>query len=338
VVGEVIGNYHPHGDSAVYDTLVRMAQDFSMRYPLIHGQGNFGSIDGDPPAAYRYTECRLNRLAEEMLADIEKNTVDMRPNFDETLQEPVVLPARLPNLLPTAAPASPSAWPPTSRRTTWRADRRARAPDRQPGGDVGDLMKFVKGPDFPTGGMVCGLGPSRDVRNRRGLLKVRGRAAIEEGAQGKESIIITEIPYTVNKATLIEKIAELVAGQEARGHLRHPRRVRQGRHPRRHRAEARRRAQGAAEQPLQVHPARDDLRRDHAGHRRRPPRVMNLKECCSASSITASRWSRAAPSSTSPRRGPRAHPRGAQDRPRQPGRSWSRSSAARKTATRPARS
>ena len=219
VVGEVIGNYHPHGDSAVYDTLVRMAQDFSMRYTLIQGQGNFGSIDGDPPAAYRYTECRLNRLAEEMLADIEKNTVDMRPNFDETLQEPTVLPARLPNLLLNGstgiAVGMATNIPPHNLNEL--IDGIVHLID-QPDCTVADLMQHVKGPDFPTGGMVCGFGPIRSMyETGRGLIKVRGRAAIETGAHNKESIIITEIPYTLNKTTLIEKIADLAQEKKLEG-------------------------------------------------------------------------------------------------------------------------
>ncbi len=219
VVGEVIGNYHPHGDSAVYDTLVRMAQDFSMRHVLIHGQGNFGSIDGDPPAAYRYTECRLNRMSEEMLADIEKNTVDMRPNFDETLQEPVVLPARLPNLLANGstgiAVGMATNIPPHNLGEL--IDGIVHLIDN-PECEVSDLTAFVKGPDFPTGGMVCGLGPIKNMyETGRGLLKVRGRAAIETGAHNKESIIITEIPYTLNKTTLIEKIADLAQDKKLEG-------------------------------------------------------------------------------------------------------------------------
>jgi DNA gyrase subunit A len=219
VVGEVIGNYHPHGDSAVYDTLVRMAQDFSMRYTLIQGQGNFGSIDGDPPAAYRYTECRLNRLAEEMLADIEKNTVDMRPNFDETLQEPTVLPARLPNLLLNGstgiAVGMATNIPPHNLNEL--IDGIVHLIDH-PDCTVADLMQHVKGPDFPTGGMVCGFGPIKSMyETGRGLIKVRGRAAIETGAHNKESIIITEIPYTLNKTTLIEKIADLAQEKKLEG-------------------------------------------------------------------------------------------------------------------------
>jgi len=219
VVGEVIGNYHPHGDAAVYDTLVRMAQDFSMRYPLIEGQGNFGSIDGDPPAAYRYTECRLHRQAEEMLADIEKQTVEMRPNFDESRQEPVVLPSRLPNLLANGstgiAVGMATNIPPHNlgeliAGIVHLIDNPQATPE--------DLQQFVKGPDFPTGGIVCGISPINSMyRTGRGLIKVRGRASIEEGSHGKESIVITEIPYTVNKASLIEKIAGLVQDKKLEG-------------------------------------------------------------------------------------------------------------------------
>ena len=219
VVGEVIGNYHPHGDAAVYDTLVRMAQDFSMRYQLIDGQGNFGSVDGDPPAAYRYTECRLDRVAEELLADIEKKTVDMQPNFDETLQEPKVLPARLPNLLINGstgiAVGMATNIPPHN--LTEVVDGIIHLIDH-PDATVAELCRFVKGPDFPTGGIFCGTGAIKDMyETGRGLIKVRGRAGIEEGAQGKDSIIISDLPYTVNKAALIEKIAELVHEKKLEG-------------------------------------------------------------------------------------------------------------------------
>ena len=219
VVGEVIGNFHPHGDSAVYDTLVRMAQDFSMRYILIDGQGNFGSLDGDPPAAYRYTECRLDHLAEHMLADIDKNTVDMQPNFDGTLQEPKVLPARIPNLLVNGstgiAVGMATNIPPHNLGEV--IDGVVHLIDN-PDCTVADLMQFVKGPDFPTGGLICGFGPIKSMyETGRGQMTVRGRAGIEEGAQGRESIIITEIPYAVNKASLIEKIADLVHEKKIEG-------------------------------------------------------------------------------------------------------------------------
>jgi DNA gyrase subunit A len=212
VVGEVIGNYHPHGDSAVYDTLVRMAQDFSMRYMLIKGQGNFGSIDGDPAAAYRYTECKLGKMAEDLLADIDKDTVLMQKNFDESLLEPTVLPARVPNLLVNGstgiAVGMATNIPPHHLGEV--VDGVVHLIDH-PEATVADLMTFVKGPDFPTGGTLCGLTPIREMyETGRGHLHLRGKAAVEEWKQEREKIIITEIPYAVNKATLIEKIAELV--------------------------------------------------------------------------------------------------------------------------------
>jgi len=219
VVGEVIGNYHPHGDSAVYDTLVRMAQEFSMRNPLIHGQGNFGSIDGDPPAAYRYTECKLERLAEDLLADIDKNTVDMQENFDGTLKEPTVLPARVPNLLINGstgiAVGMATNIPPHNLGEIIDATIHLIDHSRA---TVADLMQFVKGPDFPTSGVIFGFNPIRSMyETGRGLIKVRGVAVIEEEKNGREQIIITEIPYAVNKATLIEKMAELVRDKKLEG-------------------------------------------------------------------------------------------------------------------------
>ena len=219
VVGEVLGKYHPHGDTAVYDTLVRMAQDFSLRYPLVDGQGNFGSIDGDNAAAYRYTEARLLPIAEEMLADIDKNTVPMVKNYNGELDEPSVLPARLPNLLMNGstgiAVGMATNIPPHNLREL--IDAIAELID-SPEATVEDLMKHVKGPDFPTGGIICGFKPIADMyKTGRGQIKVRSRAGIEEGRQGKESIIVSEIPYTVNKAALIENIASLVQDKVIEG-------------------------------------------------------------------------------------------------------------------------
>jgi DNA gyrase subunit A len=212
VVGDVIGKYHPHGDSAVYDTLVRMAQAFSTRCLLIDGQGNFGSIDGDPAAAYRYTECRLKKAAEELLADIDKDTVEMQPNYDEKLQEPKVLPARLPNLLINGstgiAVGMATNIPPHNAGEV--IDGVIHLIDH-PEATVADLMQHVKGPDFPTGGTLCGLSPIRAMyETGRGHLKLRGKAEVEEWKNDRERILITEIPYAVNKAALIEKIADLV--------------------------------------------------------------------------------------------------------------------------------
>jgi len=220
VVGEVIGNYHPHGDSAVYDTLVRMAQDFAMRAMLIDGQGNFGSIDGDRAAAYRYTECRLRPLAEEMLADIDKNTVDMRPNFDESLMEPSVLPARVPNLLVNGstgiAVGMATNIPPHN--LSEIIDGTIHLIDN-PECSIEDLCEFVKGPDFPTGGTVYGLGGIRKMYlTGRGKMKVRGKAVIEEDEKsGKARIIITEIPYALNKSLLIQKMVTLVKEKRLEG-------------------------------------------------------------------------------------------------------------------------
>jgi DNA gyrase subunit A len=219
VVGEVLGKYHPHGDSAVYDTLVRMAQPFSLRYMLVDGQGNFGSIDGDNAAAYRYTEIRLRRAAEEMLADLDKGTVDMVKNYNGELDEPSVLPARLPNLLLNGstgiAVGMATNIPPHNLREL--VDALVALVDN-PAASVDELMKRLKGPDFPTGGAIYGVQPIADMyRTGRGQIKVRGRAGIEEGKQGRESIIITEIPYTVNKASLVSAIAELVREKTLEG-------------------------------------------------------------------------------------------------------------------------
>jgi len=219
VVGDVIGKYHPHGDAAVYDTIVRMAQDFSMRYPLVDGQGNFGSIDGDPPAAMRYTEVRMNKLAEEMIADIDKETVDFGPNYDGSLMQPLVLPSKLPNLLLNGstgiAVGMATNIPPHNLCET--ADAVVHLIDN-PDAQISDLMKFIKGPDFPTGGIICGVGPIESLyKTGRGQIKVRGRATIEESEEGKSKIIITEIPYTVNKTTLVETIAGLIQDKTIEG-------------------------------------------------------------------------------------------------------------------------
>ncbi len=216
IVGEVLGKYHPHGDMAVYDAMARMAQNFSMRYVLVDGQGNFGSIDGDAPAAMRYTEARLNELAEEMLADIDKDTVDFVDNFDASLKEPLVLPARLPNLLLNGssgiAVGMATNIPPHNLREL--SDALCYLIDHYDQLDdvtVEDLMQFVPGPDFPTGGVIVGQeGILQAYANGRGRLVVRGRAEIKELRSGRAAIIVTEIPYQVNKTSLIERIAELV--------------------------------------------------------------------------------------------------------------------------------
>ncbi len=219
VVGEVLKKYHPHGDSAVYDALVRMAQDFNLRYPLIDGQGNFGSIDGDPPAAYRYTEARLARIAEELLRDIDKETVDFIPNFDETTEEPTVLPTRLPNLLVNGssgiAVGMATNIPPHNLKEV--IDALIYILDK-PEATVEELMEYIKGPDFPTGGIIHGTSGLRDAyMHGRGIVKMRARARIETPQRGNEQIIVHELPYMVNKARLIEKIAELVKAKKLEG-------------------------------------------------------------------------------------------------------------------------
>jgi len=218
IVGEVLGKYHPHGDQSVYDAMVRMAQPFSMRYMLVDGQGNFGSVDGDSPAAMRYTEARLARIANELLEDIDKNTVDFTPNFDDSLNEPELLPARLPNLLLNGssgiAVGMATNIPPHN--LTEIGQALIYLIEHQDDWDdvtLDDLMEFVKGPDFPTAGIIVG---NEGIRNAfatgRGRIIVRGRAEIEEmpGKSNRQRINITELPFQVNKAMLVERIAELV--------------------------------------------------------------------------------------------------------------------------------
>ncbi|HTU33079.1 MAG TPA: DNA gyrase subunit A [Candidatus Acidoferrum sp.] len=219
IVGEVLGKYHPHGDTPVYDALVRLAQDFNMRYPLVDGQGNFGSIDGDPPAAMRYTEARLSKIAEEMLADIEKETVDFVPNFDESEQEPVVLPTRIPNLLVNGssgiAVGMATNIPPHNLRETIEA---AILLIENPEATLKQVMKIVPGPDFPTGGYIYGRdGIEEAYKSGRGTFQVRAKAAIEARTKDREDIVITELPYQVNKARLISHIAELINNKKIEG-------------------------------------------------------------------------------------------------------------------------
>jgi DNA gyrase subunit A len=219
VVGEVLKKYHPHGDTAVYDALVRLAQDFNMRYPLVDGQGNFGSVDGDPAAAYRYTEARLAAIAEELLADIDKNTVDFISNFDETTEEPVVLPSRVPNLIVNGssgiAVGMATNIPPHNLGEI--IDGLVLLLDN-PDATLRDLLSLIKGPDFPTGGIIHGVDGIMQAYNEgKGLIKVRAKARIEREHRGGENIIITELPYQVNKARLIEKMAELVREKTVEG-------------------------------------------------------------------------------------------------------------------------
>jgi DNA gyrase subunit A len=213
IVGDVIGKYHPHGDTAVYDTIVRMAQDFSLRYPLIDGQGNFGSVDGDPPAAMRYTEIRMMRMAHEMLEDLDKETIDFVPNYDETLAEPTLLPAKVPNLLINGssgiAVGMATNIPPHNLFETIEA---VKAILDNPDLTSEELIDYIPGPDFPTAGIIYGRNGIHDAyQTGRGIIRIRARALIEKDKRtGKETIVITELPYQVNKAKLIEKIAALM--------------------------------------------------------------------------------------------------------------------------------
>jgi DNA gyrase subunit A len=220
VVGDVLGKFHPHGDTAAYDALVRLAQDFSMRYPLIDGQGNFGSVDGDPPAAYRYTECRMEKIGQDLLSDIDKETVDFQPNYDDKEVEPTVLPTRVPNLLVNGAAGIAVGMatniPPHNLREVVDATI---AIIKNPDVTWEELLEIVPGPDFPTGGFICGrAGLRRAYALGRGSIVMRARTAIEEHPKtGRKAIIATEIPYQVNKAKLIEKVAELVRDKRIDG-------------------------------------------------------------------------------------------------------------------------
>ena len=229
IVGEVMGNYHPHGDASIYDTLVRLSQDFNMRYPLVDGQGNFGSVDGDPPAAMRYTEARLKPLSDDVMADLEKETVDYVPNYDETTEEPTVLPAPIPNLLVNGssgiAVGMATNVPPHNLREVidgviWAIEtEQERGTKLDKHEKLHGLMNVVKGPDFPTGGYIVGKsGIGSAYRTGRGAILMRAKASIESAKKGdKQSIVVTEIPYQVNKARLIEKIADLVGEKTIEG-------------------------------------------------------------------------------------------------------------------------
>ena len=224
IVGDTMGRYHPHGDSSIYEALVKLAQDFNTRYPLVDGHGNFGSVDGDGAAAMRYTEARLSRISMEMTADINKNTVDFIPNFDETEKEPVVLPSRYPNLLVNGtsgiAVGMATNIPPHNLREV--VDAVVRLIDNKVEEDretsIDEVLQIVKGPDFPTGGVIIGkMGIEEAYRTGRGKIKVRAVTNIEPMENGKHRIIVTELPYMVNKAKLIQKIAELVRDKKIDG-------------------------------------------------------------------------------------------------------------------------
>ena len=219
IVGEVMGKYHPHGDSSVYDALVRLAQDFSIRYPLVDGHGNFGSVDGDPPAAQRYTEARLSKIAALMLEDIDKETVDFYPNFDDTLMQPSVLPSKFPNLLVNGADGIAVGMatniPPHNLTEVING---VQALIDNPEIDIDSLIDIIPAPDYPTGGIIMGKSAVRQAyRTGRGTIIIRGRAEIEETSTGKQRIVITELPYQVNKARFITQIADLVKNKKLEG-------------------------------------------------------------------------------------------------------------------------
>ena len=212
IVGDTHGNYHPHGDTAIYDTLVRMAQPFSFRCPVIDGQGNFGSLDGDPPAAMRYTAARLSEVGADMLEDLDLDTVDFTDNYEGTRKEPVVLPAKFPNLLVNGASGiavgMATSIPPHNVREV--CDALIKLID-DPDATIGELMAVLPGPDFPTGGLICGReGIAEGYATGRGTITVRGRTRVEETDKGRQRIVITEIPYHVNRETLVERIASAV--------------------------------------------------------------------------------------------------------------------------------
>src|SRR6202142_3902255 len=219
IVGEVLGKFHPHGDAPVYDALVRLAQDFNMRYPLVDGQGNFGSVDGDPPAAMRYTEARLSKIAEEMLADIEKETVEFVPNFDESEKEPVVLPTRIPNLLVNGssgiAVGMATNIPPHNLKEVVEG---AILLIEEPDATLKKVMKLIPGPDFPTAGYIYGRdGIEQAYKTGRGSFQVRAKVAVEQRGKDRQDIVVTELPYQVNKARLITHIAELINNKKVEG-------------------------------------------------------------------------------------------------------------------------
>ena len=212
IVGEVLGKYHPHGDSSVYDAMARMAQDWSLRYPLVFGQGNFGSMDGDPVAAMRYTEAKLSKLSDEVLADLDKDTVDFQNNFDDSLQEPTVLPTKVPLLLLNGSSgiAVGMATNMAPHNLTECCDAICAYIDN-PEITVEELMHHIKGPDFPTGGIIQGIQGIKDAfETGRGRVVIRSKTDVEVSESGRETIVVTEIPYMVNKREMIEKIAELV--------------------------------------------------------------------------------------------------------------------------------
>ena len=275
VVGDVIGKYHPHGDTAVYDTIVRMAQPFSMRYMLVDGQGNFGSVDGDAPAAMRYTEVRMDRIAGEILSDIDKDTVDFIDNYDGSESEPQVLPTRIPNLLVNGstgiAVGMATNIPPHNLCEV--IDAVLTLLD-DPGISIDDLMQKLPGPDFPTAGIINGVaGIYAAYRTGRGRVAIRARVAIEDRASDKQAIVVTELPFQVNKARLIEKIAELVRDKRISGITELRDESGQGWHAHRHRTAPRRSHRCRIEQSVQIHTDGKRVRHQYGRAARRPAAV-----------------------------------------------------------------
>ncbi len=294
IVGEVMGKYHPHGDLAIYDTLVRMAQDFSLRYTLVDGQGNFGSIDGDNAAAMRYTECRLDRIASDLTADIDKETVDFEPNYDGKELEPSVLPTRIPNLLINGsagiAVGMATNIPPHNLNEVVAG---CLALLENPAITIDDLIDIIPAPDFPTAGLIYGvMGVREGYKTGRGRVVMRARTHFEEIGKGdRQALIVDEIPYQVNKKSLIEKIAELVNDKKIEGisdirdesdksGMRIVIELKRGEV-----------ARGRPQQPVQADPAAGHLRHEHGGAGRRPAAPAEpASRCWSASCRTAARW------------------------------------------------
>ncbi len=273
VVGDVMGKYHPHGNMAIYDALVRMAQEFSLRLPLIEGQGNFGSIDGDPPAADRYTEARLAKVTMSMLVDLDKDTVSFQQNYSNEFHEPTVLPARFPNLLVNGAGGIA-----VGMATNIPTHNLAEVIDAcmamidEPAISVDELMQIIPGPDFPTGAIILGRAGIKSAYHLgRGSITMRGRVHVEEIRKDREALIVSEIPYQVNKASMIEKMAELVRDKKLDGDQRYSRRVRPAGHAGGDRAEARRHGGCGAEPALPLYSSAKHIRREQCRAQRRPP-------------------------------------------------------------------
>ena len=342
IVGDVMGKYHPHGDSAIYDTIVRMAQDFSLRYPLVDGQGNFGSVDDDPAAAMRYTEARLAPIAREMLRDLDSDTVDFGPNYDGSEREPLVLPARFPNLLVNGssgiAVGMATNIPPHNLGETIAATI---AFIDNPDIDTPGLMQHMKGPDFPTGGVILGLSGIRDAyETGRGRVRVRATAHFEQIRGNREAIVVTELPFMVKKggdSGVIKQDRRPGQREEADRDLRRPGPHGPQRHAARDRAQARREPEGRAQQALQAHADADDVRREHGRAGRERPEAALAARGHPQLRPPPARGHRPPREARAARAGALGPPpRGPADRPRPPRRGHRADPRRRATATRPA--